>query len=565
MPGATREEILRGRQDQQVPSQGQPLGIDSEIERAPCPLASPEFAGITFQLARVEFTNLGPVDAADLNSSYSDFVGQTVPISAICDIRDRAATYLRAQGYVAAVQVPPQQIDQGIVRLDVLMARMAQVQVRGDAGPSEPLLRRYIEKISSQPVFNILVAERYLLLARDIPGLDVRLALRPLDGAPGEVIGEFAVVRVPIYADLTVQNYGTQAVGRYGALARLRINGLTGLGDETTLSAFSTLEFREQQVLQASHDFRVGGEGLTLGGDFTYSWSDPDIVGGNFSAETLVAGVRATYPIIRSQASNLFGTAGFEYIDQSVDFGPLPLTRDTLSVGYVRLLYGAIAPASVTGRDGFSAIEPQWAFNAGLELRQGMDIFGASKGCGPALARCLLPGAIPPSRIEGDPTAFVLRADARIDYRPDPLVLLSFAPRLQYAPDALLSYEEISGGNYTIGRGFDPGAIVGDSGLGFRAEVAYGSLVPKDQASTAIQPFAFFDALWVWNKDTAFNGLNPQRLFSAGAGLRATIGNAARADLLVAVPVYDSGLLNRPEDVRILFNLTLQLAPWNLR
>ncbi|MEP4060029.1 POTRA domain-containing protein, partial [Parasphingorhabdus sp.] len=265
----TREEIQRGVVDEALKGQAQTLSVDGNIERSACPLAGPEFTDIRFTLKNVDFSGLLSVDAGSLSSSYADYVGKDVPVSIVCDIRDRAATILRSQGYLAAVQVPPQTIDEGTVRFDVLMARMTAVQVRGNAGPSEGLLQKYIQKLADQEVFNINVADRYLLLARDIPGLDVRLSLRPVSaesgGQPGEVVGEFNVVRTPIYADINIQNFGSEEVGRFGGLARLRFNGLTGMGDETIISGYSTSDFKEQQVLQASHEFRVGGEGLKLG------------------------------------------------------------------------------------------------------------------------------------------------------------------------------------------------------------------------------------------------------------------------------------------------------------
>lgn len=561
----TREEIERGIVDGTLGPDATPVTVDgAELERAPCPLAAPEFADIKFRLTAVEFSGLKVIGADALSGSYADYVGQELPVAAICEIRDRAATTLREAGYLAAVQVPPQSIEDGTVRLDILMARMSRVQIRGDAGRLEKALYDYVEKLTDQPVFNIRDAERYLLLARDIPGLDVRLTLRPSDGVSGEVIGEFLVVRTPIYADLTLQNLGTKEVGRFGAIGRVRVNGLTGLADETTLSLFSTLDFDEQQVLQVGHEFRVGGEGLTIDGDFTYAWTSPDLgPNTNVNSETLIAGISATYPFIRSQAANLYGTIGYEYIDQDVRFGSIPLTRDKLSVFYGRVGYNAISSDSISGRDGYSISEPKWAFSGALELRQGTGLFGASKGCGPALARCAVPGFVPPSRAEGDPTAFVLRADGQFDYRPSPDVTISVVPRLQYSPEALFSYEEFSGGNYTIGRGFDPGTLIGDSGIGVRNELRIGSLIPRDRGSSAFQPYAFFDAAWVWNEDAAFDGLDPQELYSAGAGIRANIRNAARLDAYLAVPLNTAGFQTERGDVRFLFSLTLQLAPWN--
>ncbi|WP_339826453.1 ShlB/FhaC/HecB family hemolysin secretion/activation protein [uncultured Parasphingorhabdus sp.] len=562
----TREEIQRGVVDKGLQGQSRTLSVDSEVERSACPLAGPEFSDVRFTLKSVDFTGLISVDPGSLTSSYADYVGQDVPVSVVCDIRDRAATILRSNGYLAAVQVPPQTIDQGNVRFDVLMARMTSVQVRGDAGRSKGLLQKYIEKLAAQPVFNINIADRYLLLARDIPGLDVRLSLRPVSaesgGQPGEVVGEFNVIRTPVYADVNFQNFGSEAVGRFGGLGRLRFNGLTGMGDETVISGYTTSDLKEQQVLQASHEFRVGGEGLKLGANFTYAWTKPELAGGfSIKSETLVASAYASYPFVRKQSRNIFGTIGLDYIDQRTDILGTRTNEDRLSVAYARVDFSQIEPGSISGRGGYSAFEPKWGIGGSLELRQGLDILGASEGCGPAFVNCIGQTVLP-TRADGDPTAFVVRGQAKIDYRPTPLLALTLKPRLQYSPDALFSYEEISGGNYTTGRGYDPGTIIGDSGYGLQTEISYGSLLPDSPEGIAVQPYLFFDLMGVWNKNSPGD---PQKLYSAGGGFRTTIGQRASLDLTAVVPLKRAAFQTRRDSARALLTLTIQLAPWKRR
>jgi len=259
---------------------------------------------------------------------------------------------------------------------------------------------------------------------------------------------------------------------------------------------------------------------------------------------------------------NLAGAVGFDLIDQDVDFGAIPLNKDRIRVIYARLDAGGIARRSISGRDGFTAFEPHWRWALSLEARKGIGAFGATKGCAGNIGACLVSGAVTPSRIEGTARGFVLRAGGVFEWRPAREVAFSLEPRVQYSPDALLSYEEFSAGNYTVGRGYDPGAIIGDSGAGFRSEVKVGSLIPKSPGGNAFQPYAFFDAAWVWNHDSAFAGLNPQKLYSAGGGIRATIREAIRADATVAVPLRDVPGLAVKGDVRFLFNLSVQLAPW---
>lgn len=562
----TREEIQRERVLTPQARTGARLSVEGGIERAPCPLADARFADIRVTISDVRFNNLTAVPAEALRAAWARHAGQSVPIATVCEIRDEAATILRRMGYLAAVQVPPQKIEGGVVQFDVLMAKLIAIQVRGDAGRSERQIAGYLEKIREQPVFNIHEAERYLLLARDLPGYDVRLTLRPAGTVPGEVIGEVSVVHTPIQLDANIQNYGSRDVGRFGGVARVQFNGLTGLGDQTTVSVFSTADFEEQIVLQAGHAFRLGSGGLTLAGDFTYAWTRPDIGGGlDLRSNTLVASLGLSYPIIRSQSTNLFAAAGFDYVDQKVDFRTDPVTtisKDKLRVAFAQLNYDAIDPASLSSTRGYSAAEPRWRTGIALELRQGLDIFGASKPCGPGFVNCAFPNT-PLSRIDADPTAFVARATGYAEFRPTPLFAINLAPRAQWAPDPLLSYEEFSAGNYTVGRGYDPGSIIGDSGIGVQAELRYGSILPRGANAFAFQPYVFFDAAKIWNEDTTLPVIGRTRLYSAGGGVRAAWGDHARLDAAVAVPLRRTGLQLEKPDPRFLISLTVKFLPWN--
>lgn len=560
----TREEIQRQGIETELRGEANPVSVASEIERAPCPLAADQFADLTFTFAGAQFDGLSGIDAGLLTASYSDYVGQEIPVARICDIRDRAATILRAEGYLAAVQVPVQTIGEGTVRFDVLLARMQEVQVRGDPGGSSKVLEQYLAKLRSQEVFNANDAERYLLLARDIPGLDVRLTLQPLPaeqgGQPGDVVGVFDVVRIPVIVDANVQNFGSRQIGRFGGLARVRVNGLTGLGDETMFSAFAAEDFSEQIVLSGYHEMRLGSEGLTLGLAATHAWSQPDIAGDDlFETETSVASIYARYPIVRSQARNLTITGGADIISQEVEFSDLDFSEDDLRIAFARADFWGTDRESINGASGYSVFEPKFAYYASLELRQGIGALGASPSCGVGFADCLAPGVVPPSRLDGDASGFVARGEASVTYRPIPTLGFSARSRFQYSPDNLFGYEQFSGGNFTVGRGYDPGAIIGDKGIGFQFEVFQGSLVPKTPNAVAIQPFAFFDLATVSVNDLPDSS---DSLFSTGGGVRATIGRQAVVDLYVAVPLERTDFAASRGAARVLLSVTMQLEPW---
>ena len=555
----TREEIQRPAPIAAPAPNEQIVAADDAIERAPCPLGNPEFANVRIALRSVEFSSVEGIDPAMLAPSWGGHVGQDLPISVVCDIRDRAATMLRSQGYLAAVRVPPQTIGDGIVKLDILAARMSRIEVRGDAGANEKLLQRYLTHLDDQPVFNILKAERYLLLARDIPGLSARLTLRP-GAVPGEVVGEVTVDRTAAILDFNAQNFGSKDVGRWGGIARARVFGLTGMGDMTTASFYSTPDLDEQNVAQIAHEFRVGDEGLKFGASYTYAWTRPSVAGLAIKSETQIISLFTSYPLVLTQARRLNIGGGFDLIDQDIGLGGVPINRDRLRVFNLRADASFTDPASVAGRDGYSPAKPRWYFGGSVEARQGVSFLGASDDCGPTGAACFLPGAIPLTRVEGKPDAFLVRANALAEWRPIKNFTFSLAPRGQWASDPLLAYEEFSGGNFTVGRGFDPGTVIGDSGVAVSVEARYGSLVPANTQSGALQPFVFFDAAWVWNKDLAFAGLNPQKLYSAGGGIRLAYGDVGRLDLTVAVPLNRAGFLAQKPDPRFLVNFTTQFG-----
>jgi hemolysin activation/secretion protein len=200
----------------------------------------------------VHFDGLEGLTPADLKSAYASYVGHDVPIATVCAIRDRASAILRDAGYIAAVQVPEQRIASGAVHFRVLMAHLTQVRVRGDAAGAEAVLAGYLNQLTKHPLFNRFEAERYLLLASDLPGYTVRLTLRPAGTAPGDVIGDVTVQRMPAYVDFVVQNGGSHALGPWGGLLRAQLFGLTGLADRTTLSLYSTSDFKEQQTMASA-------------------------------------------------------------------------------------------------------------------------------------------------------------------------------------------------------------------------------------------------------------------------------------------------------------------------
>jgi hemolysin activation/secretion protein len=330
---------------------------------------------------------------------------------------------------------------------------------------------------------------------------------------------------------------------------RAQAFGLVGTGDLTTASIYSTADVKEQKVLQLTHSFRPGSEGLTVDGLFTYAWSRPDLdlpsIVPDLKARTLFASLGARYPVTRSQSTNLWIGGGLDFLNQTVSFFG-PQSEDRLRIAFLRANWDAVD---------LRTRRPKWRTGATLELRRGIDIFNASERC-PNNA-CPL-GVIGPSRGDGDPTATVIRGAAQGEVAIGDQVALAVLPRAQLAMSALPSFEEFTAGNYTVGRGYEPATITGDSGAGVSLELR-GPRLSSGLGALGLQPYVFGDAVWTWNKHVAGD---PEHLKSAGGGVRADIGDRFRIDAALAVPLERAGLFHRRGDPRLLVTLTSRILPW---
>jgi hemolysin activation/secretion protein len=502
----------------------------------PCPLAGSE---VQVTLSSVSFHGATAVSEADLRAAYADYLGKPQPVQVICAIRDNAARIVFDHGILARVEIPEQRIAGGALVLDVIEAHVVNVRVRGDAGPAEAAIERYAERLRGMKPFDMAEAQRYLLLASDVPGLQVRAAVRPSTSPErGAVDIDLTVVREGPDVFVNVQNTGSKQVGRWGGLVHGEIAGLTGFGESTGLTLFHTLDSNEQWLAQLTENARFGSEGLVGRGALTYGESRP---GGvlkplDIESKSFVGNLEAAYPIVRARNQNLNLAGGLDFIDQKTSFAGQAQSHDKL-----RVLYGR---ADGDYRTEF-ALRPV-LLSGSLALRKGVSALGGSEA-GDAITRA---GA--------KPDAWVVKAQGGVDIALSSRLTGMVRGQAQYADDPLLPYEQMALGGLTVGRGYDPAALLGDKGISGAFELRYGpvQLHPKVVAA----PYAFFDIGHVYNNDAAASGLPKDRgLKSVGGGVIFRVFNRANLEVTYAHPIdaLRQGA-SRPGD-RVLVQLTASL------
>ncbi len=565
VPSGTTEQELR-RQPAPVAPQPQVKVVSGNALKAQqCPqslLDSP----VNVSLGGIDFTGpngapLSPEVRHAVAGVGRDTLGRSQPIRIVCDVRDAATAALTHAGYVAVVRVPEQTMENGKLRLEIVTAHIGSLHVRGDAGPLRSKISAMLQKLTEMKPFNKFEAERILLTVGDIPGITVSLELSPSpDGVIGEVVGDISVERTPGTLLFNVQNFGSEAIGRFGGQVRGELYGLTGLADRTALSVFTTSDFSEQQVVELSHDFAIGRSGLRFGADVTYAWTKPTLQFNSpnttfdLKSRALLTSFHLSYPIRRGLGGNLLASGGFQSVDQWVKGNGSPLNRDALRIGYARL------DADAQERSG--GLAPAWRVSGDLELRKGFGIFGASVQGQPK-------GGAFPTRFEGDPKAFVVRGDLTTEVRalfgPGKEYAATFAAtaRGQWSNHPLLAFEEMAVGNLTIGRGYDPGATSGDRALGGSFELRLGKPLVRSRTDISYEGFVFYDAVRIWNLDS--NTLeNNRQLASWGGGVRMSWGDHGRLEVTYAKPLDLAQAQDQKKPPnRLLVSLIVRALPWH--
>ncbi len=466
------------------------------------------------------------------------------PIRVICEVRDAANQALRADGWIASVQVPQQDL-QGNLRLDVISARLSEIRVNGDPGPYRNALSKVLDPLQALDPLNERDAERILLKAFDIPGLSVKLALAPSGEGPGVVIGNLVVDFERFAATFNLRNYNARNVGRETAFVRVDVHGLTGLSDRTFIGGQTTFDFDEQFIVQGGHEFGLGESGLRLGGQVTHAWARPDIQNLDLETKTLLGNLSLTYPLVRTplKYSNL--SLGFDYLDQKSTVGIVDLSKDSLRTLYVR--------ADTQGRRTRLDRSTWLAYSAFAEVRKGFDLFGATQSGGTfGFAQT---GTVPASRPFGDAEALVVRGGFDATAFVGKVFDLRARVEGQWTDDPLLNFDEYSIGNLSIGRGYDPGSNSGDRAIGASAEAGV-TLLESIENRTRVQGFGFYDIVKLRNLDP-FTPTPERTLASVGGGVRVFFGSGLTAEVTYAKPLDRALAIDaeKPPE-RVLFSLT---------
>jgi hemolysin activation/secretion protein len=245
---------------------------------------------------------------------------------------DSVTQLYRETGFpISRAIIPAQKVENGIVRIEVIEGRLANISITGNNRYPDDLIAARTGSLPRNELVTVPRLERSLLLMNDLPGLSARATL-----APGADYGTTDMIirteEKPFAATVSLDNHGRRETGETRLDAALDLNNPLGIGDQLNLRIINT----RHDLLsygRIGYSLPVSNEGTRLGA--TYSKVRYDI-GGEFAAlgisgEVTNTELVMTHPQVRSRARNIvFGiglrntktkqtTLGVPTADSSID------------------------------------------------------------------------------------------------------------------------------------------------------------------------------------------------------------------------------------------------------
>lgn len=516
------DAVLRFSQMQFMENQQVAVAIEGLKPLEPYQDATPKIQVAGFDVNGV--TRLTKAEVAEHMAQWSE---RELTVEQLGEAAESLARLLRDRGYaLAQAWLPPQEIQNGIVRVDVLegvvdeMSGTAGLTVTGDdARLKTEVAQEYLaEAVKPGEPLDVESLEAKVRLLNDLPGVKrVQTDLKP-GTQPGttQVVAQVEdddLVNVLLTAD----NHGSEYAGAERLSANINLNSPSGNGEQF---------FANLTEADASRSYKlgahapVGHSGLRLGVSYSAMQVDFDLEQGfsvpiNIASDSRAASLFASYPLKRSAQTNmdLYASLDFKNYQNSILYGAVENDRDitSASLGF-----------SGDHIDQFNG-QTRW----GLTLTQGS--VGLEEGSSYQFNDAQ--GA----QTEGSYTKLNYSLE-RAQALPMDGLFLNIGLNGQWASGNLDSAEKFQLGGPNGVRAWPVGEGIGDNGWVANLELRK---ILAQPAWGRIEAFGFYDVGGITqyadlNSGVVYDGPNDYTLDGYGAGLSVTYGESGTVELVYA-------------------------------
>jgi hemolysin activation/secretion protein len=484
-----------------------------------------------FRLTGVAVDGATLISPDAVAATWRPFLGRPVSQADLARIAENISELYRAAGFhLSRAIVPPQDVQGGRIRIQVIEGRIVDLVVNGERAVRFGV-QQVLAPIAAEQPSRRATLERALLLANDLPGVRiVDSAIEEIGTGSGRFRLTVTVETWTNYTAASLDNRGTDATGPLQGYLSSSFNSNVIAGDTLGINV-STVPSMPQELGfgRLSYNAPVGNDGARVGVAASYGLQKPgdirSIIDTRDRSATL--DLRGSIVPLRSRDVSLWLNAGFGVTESYEDDAIGPDYRD-----HIRAVW---LTADLQVHDRLNG----WNYVT-VAARQGLPILGASMRDDPLI-----------SRFDGSGTFSKVTA-AYTRYQPLNdiwSVKLSFTGQL--ASTALLAGEEFYLGA-AFGRGYWGAEISGDSGVGGSLELRYDQTLTYDFLK-GYQLYGYVDDTVAWNFHSGGDVLS---LALVGAGVRFYLPYDLQLGVEASYPLDYRTPFEQPRDPRGFFYVT---------
>ncbi|HHF2557068.1 TPA: heme/hemopexin-binding protein HxuB [Haemophilus influenzae] len=235
--------LNRELEQRQIQSEAKPSG-ELFNQTANSPYTAQYKQGLKFPLKQVQILdrNNQEVVTDELAHILKNYVGKEVSLSDLSNLANEISEFYRHNNYLVAKAIlPPQEIEQGTVKILLLKGNVGEIRLQNHSALSNKFVSRLSNTTVNTSEFILKdELEKFALTINDVPGVNAGLQL-----SAGKKVGEANLLikindakRFSGY--VSVDNQGNKYTGRYRLAAGTKVNNLTGWGDELKLDLLSS-------------------------------------------------------------------------------------------------------------------------------------------------------------------------------------------------------------------------------------------------------------------------------------------------------------------------------------
>lgn len=296
---------------------------DVLIPSAPQPLERKAVGGPKLTVTKFNLVGNTIYPSAAIAKVTDGFLNRSIDFSELELAAVAVADFYRASGYVVRTSLPPQEIKNGVVTLEIVEASFGKVQVDGSASKlvaTNRILETIYAVQKPGEKLNSNAIDRALALVSDLAGVQIqgRLSEGGMNGQTDLVVTLQDASRLKV--DVSADNSGARSTGKNRIAANVAVNSLLGMGDQLSINTIATEGSEYIRVAQA---VPVGYSGLRMGvntSHLKYKLISQDYSALQAKGTADAYGVDAMYPFIRTRQSNLNGLLAVDrkhYINQT--------------------------------------------------------------------------------------------------------------------------------------------------------------------------------------------------------------------------------------------------------